>query len=289
VAWRLRAGGPVPVEFRFFGRREWTTFNAILRRRMIRAGLTGHVEHPGVLSVDGGERLSLVILAQACHAVPMRRWSSLIDAHLVHLRPAGTGEEIDAGSARSRLKVRLVPEDLAPGIAEPYAVGMLAGLVLDLPHTVVGVSDAQLHGWGIEVGDAWEQAWVNVAEEAPPEEIERIHVDGRDIVSIYGDSFFTASKVAFLPELIGPVGPAGALVTVPRRHTILAYPLGAVPAGPVLTPLVLNTRRLHVEGPGSVSPHLYWWRDGELTWVPVSVDDDAHIELFPPEDLAPSL
>ena len=29
-------------------------------------------------------------------------------------------------------------------------------------------------------------------------------------------------------------------------------------------PLVLNARLLHLEGPRSVSAHVYWWRDGEL-------------------------
>jgi hypothetical protein len=285
---RRAPGGPVPLEFRFFDEREWRAFNRLLVKRMVRAGLTGHVEHPGVLVVDGGERLSLVSLAQACKSAPPRRWGVLVDAHLVHLQP-GRGDALQAEDARRCLKVRLVPDELAPAVAEPFAHGVVAGLVVDLPQTVVGVTIAQLASWGLPAADAWRQAWANVAAEAAPEEVERLAFGGAEVVSVYGDSFFTASKVAFLPDVVGPVGPDGALVAIPRRHTILAHLLGDGPAGEVVGPLVLNTRRLHVDGPGSVSPHLYWWKDGELRWVPASVDDDARIELYPPAELAPLL
>jgi len=288
--WRGRrdAVGPVPVEFRFFDAPAWGAFNRLLRKRMIRAGVTGRVEPPGVLVTDDGERLSLLSLAQACNAAPARRWAGLVDAHLAPL-VAGPLAPVDPTEARRLLKVRLVPDDLEPDVSVPYATGVLAGLVLDLPRTVVGVRPAQLDDWGLSLDEAWALAWSNVGAEPRPEELERLSIDGAEVVSVYGDSFFTASKVAFLPRVIGPIGSAGALVTIPRRHTLLAHVLGNGPANAALAPMVLNTRRLHVDGPGSISPHLYWWVDGSLVWVPAAVDDDGRIEVYPPPGLAEQL
>jgi hypothetical protein len=40
---------------------------------------------------------------------------------------------------------------------------------------------------------------------------------------------------------------------------------------------------MHQDGPGSLSPHLYWRRDGETVVLPYEVEDDA-LTLVPPEE-----
>ena len=49
--------------------------------------------------------------------------------------------------------------------------------------------------------------------------------------------------------------------------------------------MLLNAQRLYDEGPGSLSPHLYWWRSGALALVSATVDPD-HIEVRPDLELA---
>ena len=44
--------------------------------------------------------------------------------------------------------------------------------------------------------------------------------------------------------------------------------------------MVPFTRRLFTEGPGSISAHLYWWRDGSLAWIPSDMANDS-ISLHP--------
>ena len=71
---------------------------------------------------------------------------------------------------------------------------------------------------------------------------------------------------------------------MPRRHTVLAYPIQDASAAWALAPMLGHTAELFAEGPGSISPNIYWWRDGELRHIPhVTVGDDTQIEA--PEDL----
>ena len=45
------------------------------------------------------------------------------------------------------------------------------------------------------------------------------------------------------------------------------------------------TRQVHQSGPGSLSPHVYWWRDGSLTWIPTYFGRDG-VEFHAPNGLA---
>jgi hypothetical protein len=44
------------------------------------------------------------------------------------------------------------------------------------------------------------------------------------------------------------------------------------------------TRELHRRGPNAVSPHLYWWYDDQLAWMPTYFAPDG-IEAYPPPGL----
>ena len=40
-------------------------------------------------------------------------------------------------------------------------------------------------------------------------------------------------------------------------------------------PLQAQAHRAYEEGPGSLSPHLYWWRAGELTYLETRYEGDS--------------
>jgi hypothetical protein len=75
----------------------------------------------------------------------------------------------------------------------------------------------------------------------------------------------------------------GALVAVPNRHTMLYAPIADLTVVDTLQAMAILSQRRHAEGPGSLSPTLYWWRDGHLLALPVEVDDDG-VRFFPPNE-----
>ena len=72
----------------------------------------------------------------------------------------------------------------------------------------------------------------------------------------------------------------GTPVAVPNRHTVLAHPIRDMSFVGVLGHMLDLARRMEQEGPGSISPHLYWLRDGRLEHLDARIDD-AGVRLFP--------
>jgi hypothetical protein len=69
---------------------------------------------------------------------------------------------------------------------------------------------------------------------------------------------------------------------------ILVHPLLDLSAVKAVHHMIAMIRRFHDEGPGSLSRHLYWWRNGALRWLPSRVEDDG-IQFFPPDDFVRAL
>ena len=75
----------------------------------------------------------------------------------------------------------------------------------------------------------------------------------------------------------------GVVAAVPNRHTLLWHPIVDPSALRAIDALVVMAANLCAEGPGSISPHLYWWKDGTLATLPTR-ETEEHYEFVPPDD-----
>lgn len=203
--------------------------------------------------------------------------------------------------ARPRLRLRLFTERAAVRLAEGLvqrrlARGLHAVLVVDLPELVRPVEPARLRQW-LEQEEAlsedalWSEARARSLEIEVS--VQRLRLfDQVPVLAVTGDSFFTASRIFGLEALLderlreqGGVPKLGALVAAPTRHTLLVHPLGvhqtAVPTA--LTALNKAAATLFEQGPGSLSPELYWWRAGELAHIGAGRDKLGRLVLGAPE------
>lgn len=263
-------------------------FVALVRRELV--GLGCHVDHADPTEAHVTGRLSgtvaLTSVRQSCAPLPRAQWPRVITEHLQGLAEAAA-LRLDLSApdpVRHLLRTRLYDEagpeaELLAG--RLLAPGLYEALVVDQPRSVHGVPAAQAAGWGEPLPDLLAQGRAHVLDDGL---LLRREVDlgGASALLLEDVSPYTTTHLAWLPSYLDvPAG--GALVAVPTRHCLLAYPLtdrdGAVVA---LQGLLLNAQRLYDEGPGSVSPHLYWWHDSVLTLLPGTVGD-GRIELRPPE------
>lgn len=278
---RRRSGSWVPAEFSFFDEKQWLLFNGLVQRSL--RGHPSRVVAPGFLEVgDPPQPLALHDLAEQCRAYKKADWPHIVRRYFESaLDP---GDEIVAEKLAGQLRVRLLPDDLDPSIEslnQPFAQSVVAMLVADLPSAIRGMSMSDLEKGGIPMDVAWELAWENTRRfEAVNDSVEVL--GGMRYHSVLDASFYTASKVRWLPEIIGDIGPAGALVVIPRRHTIVAHKIEHMHALQATHQMIDTARQLFLDGPGSISRHLYWWRDGELTWLPAYYQH-RRIEFHPPE------
>jgi hypothetical protein len=237
--------------------------------------------------VSGAMRgtVGLRTIQQTCTPLPRAQWRAVIAEHLGGLAEAAQSrlDLRDLDAVRPLLRTRLYDEAgeerrlLAGRVVAP---GLYEALVADQPNTVHGIPTEIADSWGEPIDDLLALGRAQVIDDGL---LERQHLDlGAASATLLEDvSPYTTGHVAWLSSYIDiPV--SGALVVVPTRNVVLASPmvtrqesLAAAHA------LLLNADRLYDQGPAGISPHLYWWRRGELTILPGSLDGDR-VEMRPP-------
>jgi hypothetical protein len=283
-----------PVDFEFMPSMEWLEFHCELYDVVAELDLAVSRIDPGVVRLRNGRSLGLLQLAQHCHLAKRDHWHDLITSHLrtmtAHL------SDIREPFSMFDLRVRLVPDTPADSDtfkrfgARPFAEGVIALLAVDVADAVRCVPADEVRELGWDVDEAWASAIVQTELLEVPEELHTIDLGGAELLHVFGERPFTASMVGVVDKLIAtaaPIGDDGAIVSIPLRHSILVHPLVDDSVAAAITGLVPITRQLYKQGPGSVSPHLYWWRDGGLTWIPTVFEHDTmRIEYYAPPELA---
>ncbi len=233
-------------------------------------------------------------LAQSCRHAPEEQWPDLVEQHFTQLRSAGTGGESREEILRG-VHSRLLAQDSftaemlqAMRYTRRIAEGLVFAYALDQPSTVRILTDRDVERVGDE--DAlWDAAYDNVLR--VPFRHEEIALDGRAVLqSVYGDSLFVAGRALYLDQLhyeaTGTSLPkAGALFVVPTRHLIAYHPLADGSVAEAINDLAKYGLGAYEDGPGSLSPRLYWWHEGRVTSLTHIDDDTKTFSIQPPPEL----
>jgi hypothetical protein len=192
--------------------------------------------------------------------------------------------------ARSMLKVRLYPEsmlqghvDEAPVVARHLAPGLLAVVARDLPETVEAVPREQAATWGIHDDELFRMGYANVADQDHPQVQTRRLDPGFELTTLSSESFFTTTNGLWPDRYLQVYSATGALVGVPHRHTVLLHPIRDFSALYAINLMLVSLGRMYRQGPGALSPSLYWWRPGSFTLLPGDVVD-GQVRFSPPSE-----
>ncbi|WP_329098000.1 immunity 49 family protein [Streptomyces sp. NBC_01439] len=198
-------------------------------------------------------------------------------------------EELLRGVHARLLPVGLVTPEVAGGMryARIVADELVFAYALDGPTSVRSLTDGDVERVGIE--ELGQAAYANLMR--VPVTYEEIPVEGRATLhSVYGDSHFVASKALYLGELARqvtgePLPSAGALVVVPTRHLLAFHPVVDGSVVDALNDLAAYALGAYEDGPGPLSPRVYWWHQGGLTSLTVVDEDTRTLSLQPPQSL----
>ncbi|WP_345034375.1 hypothetical protein [Streptomyces sannanensis] len=191
--------------------------------------------------------------------------------------------------------LRLVAEESIPAQARghytylrPVATDLLVGIALDTPENVRILTDREvaLVEWDTLVA----AARTNLLNE--PVNYDTIDLPGGAVLHILGhpESVFAASKALVLDEAVraagGPEFPAeGVLLTVPNRHNLVFYPLADSHVGEAVNALAQFGQGAYEDGPGRISPRVFWWRAGTLISITVFDHESRTMSISPPDEL----
>jgi len=249
-----------------------------------------------LVSPPGGEPADygLLNLAQTCHATGRTEWASTIREHFDNaFRSSRDSEDLDAKAGsldaiRPHLKVRLYHTDYRDQMGETGLVhrepaeGLIETLVYALPGSVRTVPPDHLGRWGVSKDELFRIGLANVKAERPAPALQTFEVGkGAGLRALVGDSFFTASHVLFLEDYLQPPSPFGAVVAVPHRHAVLFHAIVDMRVMEAVNSMITIAFGMYQEGPGSLSPGLYWWKPGSLTLLPSKVTATS-ISFAPP-------
>lgn len=245
---------------------------------------------------EGFQQLGLLNLAQLCARNEEKEWPDIIKDHFKTLQKSQSEQAVleqriaDFDRVEELLAVRLWPENYLAELNRNKFVhrcdlpGTLTALVFDLPSSVRNVTPEEAKAWGKSHEELFAIGLANVRENCIPDVTEQ-DLGDEVVITILSDAenFFVASHALLLEEHPECIGTFGTLIGVPHRHVVLAYPIEdrrVVAAISLMIPPILVWEK---EGPGSISPYLYWYKDGEFTNLPFKIKDQS-LHFTPPDN-----
>lgn len=257
-------------------------------RHGVRPAVEGDaVEHAGRLG-------PLTNLAQRCRAVGEEHWPAMVEQHFGSLEETTSQGEESAQEWLRRAYPRLLPDDFFPADAasgfryvRPVAEGLIVAFALDAPSSVRILTDGDVARTGLE--ELWAAGRANLLSD-PVEHVEVRGPQGALLHSVSGGSHFVASKALELPELVRAVTgrelpAAGALVAVPTRHLLAFHAIVDGTVVDAVNDLGAYALGAYEDGPGSLSPRLYWWCRGRLVSLTAFDRDRRTFSVVPPQEL----
>lgn len=256
-----------------------------------RAGLPVTPDDRGDLRTADGRRFGLHNLDLLLRTAPRDQWPRIVDRHARTMAAAEQQDDptslaevaeivlprvVDAGLAGGTLPAR------ALAVGRPIAPGLTVLPALDRPETVATLTAVEaLGGW-----DAiWPVATANLRRLPLPEHlvVDTPSVPSARVHVFRSDDFFGASRVLDLDHLLAAAlrreRPAhGTLVALPNRHVLAVH---VVESAAVLraVPALLAFAEAQADGPGPLSPHVYYRTpDGRLEQVSRR-DDDGSVHV----------
>lgn len=286
---------------------DWASFLSVEQYRDFLAIVTAELDsravqatiRDGVVRFDhptaGQLSAGLQNLAQLCHQHPARRWKRIVHDHFDLFEKIEADRVAFDADARvlprvqSLLKTRLcATESLEvdePGslVTQVVGPGLVALLTFDRPEVVQSVSREQASGWPITIDEALKVGVENVRRGGRLEAKEFPLESGAALQALLAEDFFVSTHALFLGDYLPEDARHGAIVAVPHRHAVLFHPIRDLSVLKAVEAMLVVSAGMFREGPGSVSPFLYWWQKGEWTLLPVEVQGDQVSFTPPPE------
>jgi hypothetical protein len=254
----------------------------------------------GVVYVEDGKpggkhQLGLLNLAQMCANNEPKDWAEIVTDHFRTLEKSYSEQKVleeridDFARVAELLAVRLWPEDYLADLDRKKILhrrelpGTISALVFDLPSSIRNVTPEEIKSWGKSETELFRIGLANVMENCIPDVTEQDLGEGITLTLFSDESFFVASHALLLEEHPDCIGTFGALVGIPHRHVMLAFPIQdtrVLQAVHMMIPIIAGMER---DGPGSISPLLYWYKDGDYTNLPYRIEKNT-LNFSPPQE-----
>lgn len=294
---RRQSQPEVPNWARFLNNTQYATFLNTIDKYFSSHNLKysineGEVELENETFHDG--TLGIINLAQLCGQSELSEYNNIIEGHFERLRRSKLFEEnfntiiADYEKVKNYIGVRIYDDGYIQVVGKENTIGkditseLYAMLVFDFPDAVTNVQPDQARVWGKISSELIENGIANIREKYPFS-ITKENMDGFDIWFVESDQFYTANIVFELQLRRELTGTYGSLIGLPHRHAAIIYPIENLETLEAIAPIMHITHGMHVEGPGSLSNKVYWYKNDQFIELPYVIRNKK-IEFTPPDD-----
>ena len=235
-------------------------------------------------------------IAQVCHQAQRAEWQQLIASHFDSIfnvsedHNALTVDMSEFKKVQQRLRARLYPQDITNHTNEIVhrdgPAGTLEVLVLDLPTTVRTVSKQEAAGWPFTEDELLLIGRRNLRGNGLLQG-KNVPLDQGTSLWLYsGDNFYAASHALIFDDYMAKHGDArnyGAIIGIPKRDVLLAHFIHNVGAVEAIGSMLQAVVGMHRDGPGSITPNLFWYHKGEFKPLPYILEGNT-LNFAPPDE-----
>lgn len=292
---------PVPEWASFFTEEEYNYFLSLVDRYFKKEGIAYTLDD-GIIMPAGGQKesnLGLMNVAQRCKQIEQKEWKRFIHNHFNSLKKADVFDKKlkkiihDYSLVKKYIGVRLYSKEYIATIGDENTIKRTitddidAILVFDLPHSVISIQPEQTVSWDKTVDELFEFAIGNMKSRYPVE-IRQEPINETTLLAVIADHFFTPNIIFDLVNHPSLIGSKGSLVGFPHRHAVFFYPIEDIQTVTTISLLIPVINGMYEEGPGSISPNLYWYYNNEFYTLPYKLEEKK-LHFFPPENFVDML
>ncbi len=269
-------------------------FASLVTERLRGTAELGTIQSGYVVATNGSQ-LGLSNVAQLCGQSPKEEWAQIIDSHFDKLEQSEDehrrilADVADWGHGKKLLTVRLWGESDLPDkpgffVTRDDLEGIKSVLTFDLPNSVTNARPEVVDKWKLPPNEVFAMALANVAN--LPVETQRHDLGaGIPLYLLSAEHFFAGSHVLLLDRHAECLGRFGSIVSIPHRHAVLCHPIESMTVVEAIEKLALIADGMFREGPGSISPNVYWYRDASFVRLPYELTSRS-VEFSPPDSFA---
>lgn len=186
----------------------------------------------------------------------------------------------DFDLACSLLRVQLEHEwvlrqGTQPLLSREFAKGLIGVLTYKFPkhkevriHRTAPVPMDHIQAWGQPEDELFQLALDNLRDDGLIEHREVPHPEGFVLEYVKEDfNHFGGSQVLFLEKYLDPLPSAGVVLGVPTDSEVMFVRMDGPRLELALNYLVWIVPEICMESYSGASPHIYWWRDGALSYL----------------------
>lgn len=291
----------IPEWAAFFAPEEYAAFLAGVDSYFKGMNVTYALED-GTIEVDPEEfrfsKLGLSNIAQVCKQHAIKDYAELINGHFTTmLRALEFDKDFDENithfeKVKQYIAVRLyneeymayiggLDEDSEMTVHRYVADDVYAMLAFDLPDAIRNIQPSNVLDWGMDEDELFRIGIANIQENYPME-ISQEDMGGFNIWFVNNDHFFTANILFELEDRPELVGRKGSLIAIPHRHSAIIYPIEDLGVVEAIQKMIPAAYGMHEEGPGSLTPNLFWYHDGIFIRLPYEVREEK-LHFIPPK------